>query len=134
MIKKNSKKRGVKTTKGTPSAVLLSILIHAALFLLAGTLVVFTVVKKREVEFEPPKAVERPKMKLKKPKVKIKKTSRPKPTQRIVTKLDRASMPDIQLPEMSGMGEGLGDAVGGFDMLPDLSEASYFGTGQSILD
>ena len=45
-----------------PGAVALSILIHAALFLLAGTLVVFTVVKKEEKRFEPPKAVERPKM------------------------------------------------------------------------
>ncbi|MEN8254875.1 MAG: hypothetical protein ABFR33_05335, partial [Verrucomicrobiota bacterium] len=54
-----------KLVKGMPSAVLLSIAIHAALFFLAGALVVFTVVKKKEIEFEPPKAVERPKMKLK---------------------------------------------------------------------
>jgi len=115
-----------------PSAVVLSIVIHAALFLLAGMLVVFTVVKKEEKRFEPPKAVERPKMKLKKPKVKIKKTSRPKPTTRIVTKIDRASMPDIQLPEMSGLGEGLADGIGGFDMMPDLGEVTVFGSGQSI--
>ncbi|RKX44344.1 MAG: hypothetical protein DRP64_06730 [Verrucomicrobia bacterium] len=116
-----------------PSAVLLSILIHAGLFLLAGMLVVFTVVKKEEQKFEPPKAVDRPKMKLKKPKVKIKKTSKPKPTTRIVTKVNRASMPDIQLPEMSGMGEGLGGGVaGGFDMIPVLSEVTIFGAGQSI--
>jgi len=115
-----------------PSAVVLSIVIHAALFLLAGMLVVFTVVKKEEKKFSPPKAVERPKMKLKKPKVKIKKTSRPKPTTRIVTKMNRASMPDIQLPEMSGMGEGLGGGIGGFDMMPDLEEVTIFGTGQSI--
>ena len=121
-----------KLTKGMPSAVLLSIVIHAALFLLAGMLVVFTVVKKQEKKFEPPKAVERPKMKLKKPKVKIKKTSKPKPTTRIVTKVSRASMPDIQLPEMSGMGEGLGSDLGGFDMMPDLGEVTVFGSGQSI--
>ena len=81
-----------------PSAVLLSILIHVALFLLAGMLVVFTVVKKEEKTFVPPKAVERPKMKLRKPKVRIKKSSRPKPTTRIVSKVNRANMPDIQLP------------------------------------
>jgi len=121
-----------KITKGMPSAVLLSILLHAALFLLAGMLVVFTVVRQKEVEFAPPKAVERPKMKLKKPKVKVKKSSRPKSTTRIVTKVNRARMPDIQLPEMSGMGDGLGDVVGGFDMLPDLSEPTLFGSGQSI--
>ena len=60
--------------------LLLSILIHVALFLLAGMLVVFTVVKKEEPVFEPPKSVERPKMKLKKPKVKVKKSSKPKST------------------------------------------------------
>ena len=107
------KKKGI--TKGMPSAVLLSILIHVALFLLAGILVVFTVVKKEEQKFTPPKAVERPKMKLKKPKVKVKKTSKPKPTTRIVTKMNRAGMPDVQLPEMSDMGEGL---AGGFDLAP----------------
>ncbi len=115
-----------------PSAVVLSILIHAVLFLLAGMLVVFTVVKKEEKRFEPPKAVERPKMKLRKPKVKVKKTSRPKPTTRIVTKINRASMPDIQLPEMSGMGEGLAGGIKGFDMMPDLEKVTVFGGGQSI--
>jgi len=125
-------KKSRKVVKGMPSAVALSILIHAALFLLAGMLVVFTVVKKEEKKFVPPKAVERPKMKLKKPKVKIKKTSKPKPTTRIVTKMNRASMPDIQLPEMSGMGEGLGDGIGGFDLMPDLGEVTVFGSGQTI--
>jgi len=115
-----------------PSAVLLSILIHFALFLLAGMLVVFTVVKKEEKQFEPPKAIERPKMKLRKPKVKVKKASKPKPTTRIVTKIKRASMPDIQLPEMSGMSDGFSPEVGGFDMMPDLSEVTIFGGGQSI--
>jgi len=126
------KRKGQKITKGMPSAVLLSIVIHAALFLLAGMLVVFTVVKKEEKRFEPPMTVDRPKMKLKKPKVKIKKTSRPKPTTRIVTRVNRASMPDIQLPEISDVGEGFGGDLGGFDMMPDLDEVTIFGSGQSI--
>ncbi|MEN8255290.1 MAG: hypothetical protein ABFR33_07455, partial [Verrucomicrobiota bacterium] len=84
-----------KVTKGMPSAVLLSIAIHAALFFLAGMLVVFTVVKKKEIEFEPPKAVERPKMKLKKPKVKVKKTSRPKQAKHILAKVNPVNMPEI---------------------------------------
>ena len=121
-----------KVNKGMPSAVLLSIVIHVALFLLAGMLVVFTVVKKEEKKFVPPKAVERPKMKLKKPKVKVKKNTKPKATTRIVTKINRASMPDIQIPELSGMGEGLGEMLGGFDMMPDLGEPTLFGTTQSI--
>ena len=115
-----------------PSAVLLSILIHAALFLLAGMLVVFTVTRVKEPEFEAPKAVERPKMKLKKPKVKLKKSSKPKSTTRIVTRSKSASMPDIQLPEMSGMGDGLGEGVGGgFDMMPDLGSITVMGNSQT---
>ena len=129
---KRQARKGAKITKGTSSAVLLSIIIHVGLFLLAGMFVVFTVVKKEEQKFEPPKVVERPKMKLRKPKVKVKKTSKPKPTTRIVTKVNRASMPDIQLPEMSGMSDGLAGGLGGFDMMPDLGEVSVFGEGQSI--
>jgi len=125
-------KKSQKIVKGMPSAVALSILIHVALFLLAGMLVVFTVVKKEEKQFIPPKAVERPKMKLRKPKVKVKKTSKPKPTTRIVTKVTRANMPDIQLPEISGMGEGLSGGIGGFEMMPDFEMVSMFGGKQSI--
>ncbi|MCF6278064.1 MAG: cation:proton antiporter, partial [Anaerolineales bacterium] len=54
------------------------------------------------------------------------------PTTRIVTKMNRASMPDIQLPEMAGMGESLGSAIGGFDMMPELDEMTIFGGGNSI--
>ena len=130
MKRLKNKIRGI--TKGMPSAVVLSIAIHVGLFLLAGMLVVFTVVKKEEQKFVPPKAVERPKMKLRKPKVKVKKSAKPKPTTRIVTKINRASMPDIQLPEMSGMTAGLEGGIGGFDMMPDFSEGSIFGEVQSI--
>jgi len=112
---------------------MISILIHAAAFLLAGMLVVFNVVKKEEKQFVPPKPVERPKMKLKKPKVKIKKSSKPKPTTRIVTKMKQASMPEIQLPEMSGMGEGLAGGLDGFDIMPDFGNGvTLFGGGQTI--
>ncbi len=124
------KSKGV--IKGAPSGLVISLLIHAAAFLLAGLFVVFEVFEKEEPKFEPPKAVERPKMKLKKPKVKVKKSAKPKATTRIVTKVQKASMPDIQLPEMSGLGEGLVGNVGGFDLLPDLSDVSVFGGGQSV--
>ncbi len=130
-MKKTSKK-GQPTTKGMSTAVVLSLLVHGALFLLAGMLVVFTVVKKEEKKFTPPVAIERPKMKLRKPKVKVKKTSKPKPTTRIVTKMNRANMPEIQLPEMSGMGNDFASEVGGFDMIPDLGELSVFGASQTI--
>ena len=62
------KKLGV--AKGGASGLMISLLLHAGAFVLAGLLVVFTVVSKEEKTFAPPKPVERPKMKLKKPKVK----------------------------------------------------------------
>ena len=110
----------------------LSLLIHAAFFLLAGMLVVFTVVKREEQRFVPPKAVERPRMKLRKPKVKVKKTTRPQPPRRIVAKVGRTGMPEIHLPEMDGMAIGFDDGMDGFDFAPDFGEANVFGSGQSI--
>ena len=125
-MKKRNKNKGV--VKGAPSGFVISIIIHAAAFLLAGMLVVFNVVKKEEKQFVPPKPVERPKMRLKKPKVKIKKSSKPKPTTRIVTKMNKASMPEIQLPEMSGLGDGLGDLGDGFDIGLDFGEETIAGS------
>ncbi|MDF7823582.1 SHD1 domain-containing protein [Pontiellaceae bacterium B12227] len=130
MKRRASKSKGV--VKGAPSGFVVSLLIHAAAFMLAGLLVVFNVVQKEEKKFVPPKPVDRPKMKLKKPKVKVKKSAKPKSTQRIVTKVRRASMPDIQLPEMSGIGDGIGDGIGGFEIMPDMNEVTIFGAGQTI--
>ena len=126
------KKKVKGIVKGAPSGFVISLMIHAAAFMLAGLLVVFNVVQKEEKKFVPPKPVDRPKMKLKKPKVKVKKSAKPKSTTRIVTKVKRASMPDIQLPEMSGMGDGLAGGIGGFDIMPDLEEVTLFGGGQTI--
>ena len=64
-----------KINKGGPSGMVISLLVHAAAFFVAGLFVVFTVLQEPEPEFEAPPPVQRPKMKLKKPKVKIKKTS-----------------------------------------------------------
>ena len=128
---KTMKKSTIKSksvAKGAPSGFVISLLVHAAAFMLAGLLVVFNVVQKEEKKFVPPKPVNRPKMKLRKPKVKIKKSAKPKSTQRIVTKVKRASMPDIQLPEMSGIGDGFGGDLGGFDLMPDLGEVSLMGS------
>lgn len=131
MIKKAGKGRGL--VKGAPSGFVISLGIHAVAFFLAGLLVVFTVHQKEEKKFVPPAPVERPKMKLRKPQVKVKKTSKPKSTQRIVTKVKRASMPDIQLPEMTGMTDGLAGGIGdGFQIMPNLDEVTLFGGGQSI--
>ncbi|MEE9368304.1 MAG: hypothetical protein V3V05_05510 [Pontiella sp.] len=129
---KRKSKNPRSANKGAPSGFVISLMVHAAAFALAGMLVIFNVTQKVEKKFVPPKPVDRPKMKLKKPRVKVKKSSKPKAATRIVTKVKRASMPDIQLPEMSGMGDALAGGVGGFDIAPDLGEISVFGGGQSI--
>ena len=130
-MKKKIRQSG-NIAKGAPSGFVISLMVHAAAILLAGLFVVFTVTQKDEKRFVPPKPVDRPKMKLKKPKVKVKKSAKPKSTTRIVTKVKRASMPDIQLPEMTGMTDGLVGGIGGFDIMPDLSEVTMFGSEQSI--
>jgi len=83
-------KRIIQKTKGvirgTPTAVLVSVAIHAGLLLLLGGMVVFTVIKKEEKKFIPPPPVDRKKMELRKPRVKMKKTDKPRATQRIVSK------------------------------------------------
>lgn len=129
-------KRLLKKTKGlikgTPTAVLVSVLIHLVVFFMAGTLVVFSVIKKQEKKFVPPPKVERPKMDLKKPRVKVKEAARPRPTQRI-TAQSVTGMENIELPEVFDRGEtGLGAGIGGFEMIPDASEMSLFGGTRSL--
>ncbi|MEI6892832.1 MAG: hypothetical protein V5783_11735 [Pontiella sp.] len=121
---KRKHKHSKNVAKGAPSGFVISLMVHAAAFMLAGLLVVFTVHQKEEKKFIPPKPVDRPKMQLKKPRMQVKKSAKPRSTTRIVTKVKRASMPDIQLPEMSGMGDGLEVGGIGFDILPDLTELS----------
>ncbi len=132
MLKHIKKTKNI--SKGAPSGVIISLMVHAAAFLVAGLLVVFTVHQKEEKTFTPPKPVDRPKMKLKKPQVKVKKSAKPKSTTRIVTNIKRASMPDIQLPEMSGMGDGFDTGVGsGFEIMSDLNElTTLLGGSQTI--
>lgn len=126
----NNKKSG-GLIKGVPTAVLVSALIHGAIILVAGGMVVFSVVKKMEKKFEPPPPVERPKMELKKPKVKVKKRAKPKASQRITSK-NVQGMAQIQLPATSGMTEGLGGGIGGFELMPDPADMSLFGGKKSI--
>ncbi len=129
---KRFSRNGQNVVRGLPSAVGLSILIHAAFFLLAGMLVVFTVARKEGQKFIPPKVTERPRMKLRKPKVTVKKTSKPRPPSRIVAKTGRAGMPVIQLPELDGMVVDLEGLASGFDLEPNFGEAGLFGNGQTI--
>ncbi|MBN2164617.1 MAG: hypothetical protein JXR25_10665 [Pontiellaceae bacterium] len=120
-----------KVSKGAPSGLVVSLLLHAGAFFIAGLFVVFTVVTKKDPEFVPPPPVERPKMQLKKPKVKVQKSSNPKPSSRIVAKVQTKEMPEIQLPDLMGAGEGLlgeGTGLGGeFLDLPEIKQISAFG-------
>lgn len=117
--------------KGAPGAVLLSAAIHGALLLIAGGMVVFSAIRKEEKKFVPPPPVERPKIELKKPKVKIKKRVRPKAVQRIVSKNIQA-MTSVQLPDTASVTKGLGGGIGGFDLMPDVSDISLFGGKSSL--
>ncbi len=118
--------------RGTSTAVLLSVAIHAALFFGAGVWVVFRFIDARQANFVPQK-IDRPKMKLKKLRVKVKEQAKPrKTTQRIASSRKSSDLPDIQLPEMTGMGAGLEGAIGGFDMMADLSSMTIMGAGRSV--
>jgi hypothetical protein len=132
---KNPFKKRDKVSKGGPSGFVISLLFHGAIFFVAGLFVVFTVVNKGEPEFEAPPPIERPKMKLKKPKVKVQKSSQPKPSSRIVAKVKTKQMPEIQLPDLMGDGDGLlggaGEGSGDFLDLPEFSQPTLFGDGQS---
>ena len=132
----DKKKRGnSRVGKGAPSGFVISLLFHIAAFFIAGLFVVFTVVNKKEPEFVPPPPVERPRMTLKKPKVKVQKSSQPKPSSRIVAKVKSREMPEIQLPDIAGTGDGLlngvGIGAGEFMDLPEIGKTSLFGGGQT---
>lgn len=87
-------------------AVLASGAIFSVLFVVSMNVVVYQVLMKNEggheevsVSFDPPAPAERPKMKLKEPMIAV---SEPKSTTRIVTKVKKASAPEIALPELEG--------------------------------
>ncbi len=121
---------------GLPGAVALSLLIHFALFLLAGTLVVFRVARKEEARFEPPCPIQCPKMPLRRLKVALKKNSRPRPSVPMVAPARRVGLSGIQLPDgvSAGMGKWLGEGnVVGFGEMPGLDDAAgVLGSGQTI--
>ena len=132
--KDNKKKRG--EVWGLSGAVLLSVLVHFALFLLAGTLVVFTRTRKEETKFEPPRPIQHPKMPLRRLKVSLKKNSRPHLDLPVITSDSRVGLSDIQLQvgASSGMGNWLGEGVVvNFGEMPGLNEVTgVLGSGQTI--
>jgi hypothetical protein len=98
------------------SAALISLGIHAILLLLALSFVAVTVITKDDQVFEA-KQVQRPKMQLKKLQVPVnikkKKTQKPKLRKRIVVQPKLQQVPDIKMPEITGVKGGMGSAAGG---------------------
>lgn len=126
------------------SAALISLGIHAVLIVIALSFVAVTVIQKEDQVFEA-KPVNRPKMQLKKLQVPVnvkkKKTQKPKLRKRIVVqpKLNQ-SVPDIKMPEITGVkgglggagGDGLGGAGGlGFSM-PEIEIFGVKGKGEKV--
>jgi hypothetical protein len=104
------------TNHAKSSAALVSLGIHAVLIVVALSFVAVTVITKQEKSFEA-KPINRPAMQLKKLQVPVnikKKAQKPKLRKRIVVqpRLNQ-NMPDIRLPEISGIKGGLGDGTGG---------------------
>ncbi|MDF7825481.1 hypothetical protein P4B35_15750 [Pontiellaceae bacterium B12227] len=126
------------------SAALVSLGIHAVLIVIALSFVAVTVIQKEDQNFEA-KPVNRPKMQLKKLQVPVnikrKKTQKPKLRKRIVVqpKLNQ-NVPDIKMPEITGVKGGLGNAAGaglggggglGFSM-PEIEIFGIKGKGEKV--
>ncbi len=110
------KSKGYFGKHAKSSAALVSLGIHAVLILVAVSFVAVQVIVKEDQVFEA-KPVKRPKMQLKKLQVPVnikkKKTQKPKLRKRIVVqpKLNQ-TIPDIKMPEMTGVKGGMGNAAG----------------------
>ena len=126
------------------SAALVSLGIHAVLIIVAISFVAVKVITKEEQNFEV-KAVKRPRMPMKKLQVpvNVKKRQRPKPKlrKRIVVqpKLNK-NMPDIKMPEITGVKGGIGNGTGaglgggggiGFSM-PQIEIFGIKGKGEKV--
>jgi len=110
----NQKKRFF-TNHSKSSAIVVSLALHAVLAVVALSFVAVTVITKDDQKFES-RLVSRPRMPAKKLQVpvKIKKKQRkPKLRQRIVVKQNiNRNMPDIKMPEISGIKGGIGTMAG----------------------
>ena len=123
---------------------MVSLGIHAVLIVVALSFVAVTVITKEEKAFEA-KPVNRPKMNLRKLQVPVnvkkKKIQKPKLRKRIVVqpKMNQ-NMPDIKMPELTGVKGGLGNAAGsglggagvlGFTM-PEINVFGIKGKGEKV--
>ena len=118
------------------SAAFISLGIHAVLIVLALSFVAVTVIQKDEQQFEV-KKIKRPRVPIKKLQVPVnikkKKTQKPKLRKRIVVKPRlNQNVPDIKMPEITGvkggLGSGAGDGLGGAGGLGfSMPEIKIFG-------
>jgi hypothetical protein len=116
------KSTGFFANHAKSSAAIISLGIHVALIFLAVTFVAVTVIHKSDQRFDA-KPVSRPRMELKKLQVPVnikKNTQKPKLRKRIVVNKVRRSIPDIQLPEISGVKGAAGIAEGDFGGLSGI--------------
>jgi hypothetical protein len=126
------------------SAALVSLGIHAVLIVVAISFVAVSVIQKEESKFEV-KPVSRPRMQLKKLQVPVnvrkKKVQKPRLRKRIVVRPKmNQNMPDIKMPEITGVKGGIGNAGGaglggggglGFSM-PEIEVFGVKGKGEKI--
>ena len=120
---------GKKLIRGTPTGVLISIALHAILFIVAASWVVIHIEKRNAEKFTPPPPIKRAPIPLKKPQVKRDKTPPRKAPSRISSK-NLLSPTTINLPSLTSSGTGLGQ-VGGFEMISDLKSMTLFGGDKS---
>ena len=116
-----------KVVRGMPTAVVVSILIHAGLFFGATVLVIFKFRPPPPIQFEPPPPVKVPKMPLKKLNVKMKKPTKPKSSAKITAVVPKLDLHEIQFPDLASSGIGAGLSGGGevvdFGPMPIFDEA-----------
>jgi hypothetical protein len=111
-----SEKKQFFTSHAKSSAALVSVAVHALLIVVALSFVAVTVITKEEKSFDA-KPVSRPQMQLKKLQVPVnikkKRVQKPKLRKRIVVqpKMNQ-TMPDIKMPEITGVKGGMGSAAG----------------------
>ncbi|VGO18612.1 vWA domain-containing protein [Pontiella sulfatireligans] len=114
-MKSSVGKKGYFGKHAKSSAMLVSLAIHATLILVAVSFVAVKVIVKDESSFES-KTVKRPKIQLKKLVVPVnvkKKPPKPKLVKRLVVKPRlNQNIPDIKMPEITGVKGGMGSGVG----------------------
>jgi hypothetical protein len=140
----SEKKKRYFANHAKSSAAMISLGIHAVLLVIAVSFVAVTVITKEDQVFEA-KPVNRPKMQLKKLQAPIKMEKKrkqaPKLRKRIVVQPRvNQNMPDIKMPEITGIkggiGSGVGDGLGGggglgFSM-PEINIFGVKGKGEKI--